>query len=197
MRSKAAASRHHARVKQLHDERAGRLGRADDQAQRPSPATICSPRPEAGAQALQLFDSWCGELSPADYANYVLPYITRTIDIAEAGRRADHPLRDRHRRSARADGDRRAGRDRRRLAHLTSARACDRLGPEIAVQGNLDPIALLRDHGMRLASGRRLSSTRPMGAPVTSSIWATASSRRRRSINVRRLVDFVHEASRV
>ncbi len=40
----------------------------------------------AGAQALQLFDSWCGELSPADYEASVLPYIKRTIAIArEAG----------------------------------------------------------------------------------------------------------------
>jgi uroporphyrinogen decarboxylase len=33
---------------------------------------------KAGAQALQLFDSWVGCLSPADYRSYVLPY-TRTI----------------------------------------------------------------------------------------------------------------------
>jgi len=33
---------------------------------------------EAGAQAVQLFDSWVGALSPDDYREYVLPY-TRTI----------------------------------------------------------------------------------------------------------------------
>ena len=33
----------------------------------------------AGAEALQLFDSWAGILGPADYAEYVLPHTQRTI----------------------------------------------------------------------------------------------------------------------
>lgn len=39
----------------------------------------------AGAQALQVFDSWCGELSPADYAVHVLPHTRHAIDIAKGG----------------------------------------------------------------------------------------------------------------
>jgi len=35
---------------------------------------------KAGAQALQLFDSWVGCLSPYDYTKYVLPYTKRVID---------------------------------------------------------------------------------------------------------------------
>ena len=37
---------------------------------------------ESGAQALQIFDSWVGCLSPGDYAKYILPYTKRVIDGA-------------------------------------------------------------------------------------------------------------------
>ena len=41
---------------------------------------------KAGAQALQLFDSWVGCLSPHDYTKYVLPYTKRVIDgLKECG----------------------------------------------------------------------------------------------------------------
>ena len=39
----------------------------------------------AGAEALQLFDSWVGQLSPDDYRTHVLPYSRRAIEIARAG----------------------------------------------------------------------------------------------------------------
>src|SRR5438128_12350029 len=38
----------------------------------------------AGARALQLFDSWVGCLSPADYATYVFPHSQRTLELAGA-----------------------------------------------------------------------------------------------------------------
>ena len=34
---------------------------------------------EAGAQALQLFDSWVGILSPPEYKRFVLPYVQQLI----------------------------------------------------------------------------------------------------------------------
>ena len=33
----------------------------------------------AGAQAIQIFDTWGGILSPTDYETYVLPYTTKLI----------------------------------------------------------------------------------------------------------------------
>ena len=44
---------------------------------------------EAGAQALQLFDSWAGALGPGDYARFVLPYNRR---VAERARGAGVPF---------------------------------------------------------------------------------------------------------
>ena len=35
---------------------------------------------EAGAQALQLFDSWAGVLAPVDFESYALPYVKRIIN---------------------------------------------------------------------------------------------------------------------
>jgi len=35
---------------------------------------------KAGAQAVQLFDTWAGIFSPADYKNFVLPYVKKIIN---------------------------------------------------------------------------------------------------------------------
>jgi len=39
---------------------------------------------QAGADALQLFDSWVGCLSVSDYREYVLPYTKRALELAAA-----------------------------------------------------------------------------------------------------------------
>jgi uroporphyrinogen decarboxylase len=44
---------------------------------------------KAGAQALQLFDSWSGALGPRDFAEFALPYIRDTVHLA---RRAGAPV---------------------------------------------------------------------------------------------------------
>ncbi len=81
---------------------------------------------DAGVDAIQMFDSWAGTLSLADYRTHVLPHSTRVFDGAGRRRRADDALRGRHRGAARRDvRGRRAGRQPRRrrgLAHLADRR---------------------------------------------------------------------------
>lgn len=96
----------------------------------------------AGAQALQLFDSWVGALSPADYERFVLPYSRRAIEIAKSdsavplihfgtGTAGMLPL------LKEAGGDV-IGVDWR----IDLAAAWQQLGDGVAVQGNLDPVVL-------------------------------------------------------
>ena len=96
----------------------------------------------AGAQALQLFDSWVGALSPADYEEYVLPHTRRAIETV----REKHDLPVVHFGTGtsgmlpllkRAGGDV-VGVDWR----IELNEAWDRLGADVAVQGNLDPTVL-------------------------------------------------------
>ena len=96
---------------------------------------------QAGARALQLFDSWVGCLSPADYATYVFPHSQRALELAAAagvpvihfGTDTAGLLTD----FARAGGDV-IGVDWR----LPLDVAWQRVAPA-AIQGNLDPAALL------------------------------------------------------
>lgn len=97
---------------------------------------------EAGAQAVQLFDTWVGALSPEDYDAYVFPYTQRIFDaLADLGVPRIHfgvgagELLPR----MRAAGAEVVGVDWR----IPIDRAAERAGPGAAVQGNLDPHVLL------------------------------------------------------
>ncbi|MDX1890659.1 uroporphyrinogen decarboxylase [Mycolicibacterium sp. 050158] len=101
---------------------------------------------DAGVDAIQLFDSWAGTLSLADYRSYVLPHSTRVFEalagegvpmthfgvgtaellgaMSEAVSAADAPV---------------VGVDWR--TSLTDA--AGRVRPGVALQGNLDPVVLL------------------------------------------------------
>jgi uroporphyrinogen decarboxylase len=95
-----------------------------------------------GASAIQLFDSWAGALSPSDYVRYVMPASQKVLEgIAPTGVPRIHfgvntgELLT-HMRDAGADV---MGIDWR--MDLDDART--RLGDETALQGNLDPVAVL------------------------------------------------------
>jgi len=96
----------------------------------------------AGADALQLFDSWVGCLSPQDYREFVQPHSRRALELASASRvpvihfgTGTAPFLEDF---AAAGGDV-IGVDWR----VELDRAWARIGAGRAIQGNLDPVALL------------------------------------------------------
>ncbi|MEE9204538.1 MAG: uroporphyrinogen decarboxylase [Nitrospirales bacterium] len=96
---------------------------------------------QAGAQAVQLFDSWVGCLSPGDYEEYVLPHVQL---IFEGLKREGVPLihfgtgTSALLRLMRKAGGDVIGVDWR--VHLDEAWAT--IGHDVAIQGNLDPVSL-------------------------------------------------------
>ncbi|MDA2910584.1 uroporphyrinogen decarboxylase [Nitrospiraceae bacterium AH_259_D15_M11_P09] len=96
---------------------------------------------QAGAQAIQLFDSWVGCLSPGDYEEYVLPHVQL---IFEGLRQEGVPLihfgtgTSALLRLMRKAGGDVIGVDWR--VHLDDAWAT--IGYDVAIQGNLDPVSL-------------------------------------------------------
>jgi uroporphyrinogen decarboxylase len=147
----------------------------------------------AGAQILQLFDSWAGILSPSDYRELVMPYSQRAIEIAQ---QADVPIihfgtntngmleliRD-------AGGDV-IGVDWR----IDLDAAWRRLGSEVAIQGNLDPIALFAPWDELKQRARRVLD-QAAGRPGHIFNLGHGILPQTPVDNVRRLVDFVHEYS--
>ncbi|MGE5218781.1 MAG: uroporphyrinogen decarboxylase [Chloroflexota bacterium] len=94
----------------------------------------------AGAQAVQLFDSWAGCLTPGDYEQFVMPYTKAVIDALTP----DVPVINFSTGTAgalkqiRAAGGDVIGLDWR--VNLDEGWAA--VGDGVAVQGNLDPVAL-------------------------------------------------------
>lgn len=97
---------------------------------------------EAGAQVVQLFDTWAGELSPADYERFALPYQQKIFDSID--RSAAPAILFVNGCGSLLEKMARSGADVLSIdwrVELGQARA--RLGPDITLQGNLDPCALL------------------------------------------------------
>lgn len=134
-------SKEHARTRavmrshpQLWHDLLGRLARLS--------ATFLTVQLQAGASAVQLFDSWAGTLSAADYAEYVLPHSRAVLEVvAGFGAPRIHfgvgtgELLDL---MAQAGADV-VGVDWR----VPLEQAARRVGPGVALQGNLDPAAVL------------------------------------------------------
>jgi uroporphyrinogen decarboxylase len=98
---------------------------------------------EAGADVVQLFDSWVGSLGPDDYRRFVLPHTARVIGAIKAGVPVIHfgTVTGNLLELMREAGGDIIGLDWR----VNLAEAWERLGPEVGVQGNLDPVALFAD----------------------------------------------------
>ncbi len=99
---------------------------------------------ECGAQVIQMFDSWAGNLAPADYDVFALPYQKRVVEQIKKAH-PDVPLISYIAKSA-------ALLERMRdngcdivsvdwTVTMSDARA--RLGPDVGVQGNLESAVLL------------------------------------------------------
>jgi len=145
----------------------------------------------AGAQVLNLFDSWAGSLSPHDYRERVLPYTRRALDIAaQAGVPIIHFATGT---SGMLELMRDAGGDVIGVDWCIDLEsAWKRIGYERGIQGNLDPAVLFAPWEALKARAQQVldqAAGRPghifnlghgvlPGTPVD---------------NVKRLVDFVHE----
>lgn len=96
---------------------------------------------EAGADAVQIFDSWAGALAPSDYAEYALPYVRQAV---ERVRHTGVPIIYFGTDMAGMGGLlRETGADVLGIDwRVPLDEAWSRLGHDVAVQGNLDPSVL-------------------------------------------------------
>jgi len=102
---------------------------------------------DCGAQVVQMFDSWAGQLSPQDYETFALPYQRRVVEQVKATH-PETPL------ILYINGS--AGLLERMPScgvdfvsvdwTVDMAEARRRLGPNVGVQGNIDPCALFGSH---------------------------------------------------
>jgi len=147
----------------------------------------------AGAEAVQLFDSWVGCLSPEDYRVFVQPHTRRTIAALKPGVPVIHfgtgtatlleSMRD-------AGGDV-IGLDWR----VDLGEAWQRLGNRVGVQGNLDPALLLAAEPAEIRRRAAAILERAAGRPGHIFNLGHGVLVDTPVDNVRALVDAVHEFS--
>jgi uroporphyrinogen decarboxylase len=147
---------------------------------------------QSGAQVIQIFDSWAGCLSQADYKSYVLPHMKSLISnlssefpVIHFATGSSHLLE-----LMQQAGHTVIGLDWR----ISLAEARQRLGQDTAVQGNLDPTVLLADKAQIKAQAQRVldeAADKPghifnLGHGVLPKTPPD---------NVKYLIEYVHEAS--
>lgn len=116
----------------------------------------------AGAQALQVFDTWGGVLSPSMYREFSLRYLQRIAAELPRGDGADHaPLilfgkgNDPYLEELAASGAEGVGVD----WTIELGDAARRTGGKVAIQGNLDPVTLYAEpDAIRREVGRALDN---------------------------------------
>ncbi len=103
---------------------------------------------DAGAQAIQVFDSWIGYVAPRDYERYVLPHSKRVIDALTAhGRKVVAEgvpiIHFPNGATSMLDLTQQAGGDVIGIDwRIDMARAVQVIDERFAIQGNIDPVAL-------------------------------------------------------
>jgi len=104
---------------------------------------------DAGAQTVQLFDSWVGYVAPRDYERFVLPYSQRVL--AEVKAHGDKVVPDggvpvihfANGATSMIDLVQKAGGDIVGVDwRLDMAKAVEQIDPKFGIQGNIDPVAL-------------------------------------------------------
>jgi len=96
---------------------------------------------KAGAQVVQLFDTWAGILAPPDYKEFVLPYVKKAIsELKKEGVPIIYFINDCAGilKEVKKSGADVIGVDWR----INIGDAINRLGKKVVIQGNLDPCAL-------------------------------------------------------
>jgi uroporphyrinogen decarboxylase len=109
----------------------------------------------AGADAIQIFDTWAILLSPEDYREFVLPHMQRLVaGLKDQGVPTIHFSLGT---STLLDAMEQIGTDVLSLDwKIDLGAARERLGPDQAVQGNLDPFALFQPPERLEASVRKI-----------------------------------------
>lgn len=98
----------------------------------------------AGAQALQIFDSWAGVLAPCDFAEFAIPYVKRIIAALKASGVTVPIIYFANNGATLLPQSLESGADVLGLDwRITLDEAVKVVGQRVSLQGNMDPIALL------------------------------------------------------